>query len=295
MTNSNSVLSDWSKLDIEYDSNSIALNELSTDQCARRMDCGDLLELLVCPDTHSPLRLRGRGSLAFSDGEPVEMSGARPILLPSFARRRIIKGQHVFDCDAVSQPNIQYLYISDIKAHGGDQNLSYDNIWVQRHVFRTRRLTNGASGSLLDIGCDSPAVSSRLFPASVDYVGIEPSLTVSDQFCICGMAEYLPFRDECFDNVALFGSLDHILDEHQAIDQAFRVLRPGGRLYLASLVWLRQASLIRDTVHFHHFRDWEIQGLMRQFNIAFVHKYSWKGDEHRYSIYLKAQKPLAAR
>ena len=251
--------------------------------------------MLACPDTRSPLRLLGGGSLAFPDGEPVEIRGVRPTLLPGFVRRQIVDGRYAFNSDAASQPNVQYLYISDIKAHGGDQNLSYDNIWVQRHVFRTRRLTNEASGSLIDIGCDTPAVSSRLFPASVNYVGLEPSLTISQQFCICGMAELLPFRDQCFENVALLGSLDHILDTHQAMDQAFRVLRPGGCLYLASLVWLRDASLLGDTVHFHHFRDWEIQGLIREFNIERVDRYSWKGDEHRYSIYLKARKPLAAR
>jgi SAM-dependent methyltransferase len=295
MIKSNSLLSDWSELDIKHDNDSLALSELSTHDSARRIALEDTFEMLACPDTRSPLRLLGGGSLAFPDGEPVEMRGARPTLLPAFARRRIVEGQYAFNPDTASQPNVQYLYISDIKAHGGDQNLSSDNIWVQRHVFRTRRLTGEASGSLLDIGCDTPAVSSYLFPASVNYVGLEPSLTISEQFCICGMAEFLPFRDECFDNVALLTSLDHILDAHQAMDQAFRVLRPGGSLYIASLVWLRDASLLGDTVHFHHFRDWEIQGLMRKFNIENVHRYSWKGDEHRYGIYLKARKPLAVR
>jgi SAM-dependent methyltransferase len=219
------------------------------------------------------------------------MRGARPILLPEFARNRIEGDRFVFDERDLQGFGTQYLYLANVKFHGGEQNSDFDDVWYHRHIHRSRELTRDARGTLLDIGCDTPSVSSRQFPQGVDYIGLEPSLQSSGEFCICGMAEFLPIRTASLDNVALMTSLDHILDDHKAIDEAFRVLRPGGYLYLASLVWNDRASTVGDTVHFHHFRDWEIQGLLRSFDIKRVQRYGWKDNHHRYGIYLMARKP----
>jgi ubiquinone/menaquinone biosynthesis C-methylase UbiE len=50
--------------------------------------------------------------------------------------------------------------------------------------------------------------------------------------CPCGDAQALPFPDEQFDTVVSTLTLCSIPDEHQAIAEAWRVLRPGGRLLL---------------------------------------------------------------
>jgi ubiquinone/menaquinone biosynthesis C-methylase UbiE len=42
----------------------------------------------------------------------------------------------------------------------------------------------------------------------------------------------LPFRDESFDLVSMYALVHHILDPRPAFAEAFRVLRPGGVLYL---------------------------------------------------------------
>ncbi len=287
------IPSDWSTIPIENDEAALSPHDLAALPSARICSLSDVFERLVCPDTHIPLKRTHAGALALPDDTPLDMRGARPVLLPQFARSRIQGANYVFEPTALRAPGLQYLYLGDVKAHGGDQNSSFEDIWYHRHIYRTRELTRDASGSLLDIGCDTPSVSSRQFPAGVDYIGLEPSLTTSDEFCICAMAEFLPIRDDSFDNVALMTSLDHMLDDHQAIDEAFRVLRPGGSLYLASLIWTDKASLIGDTVHFHHFRDWEIQGLLRKFTIERVQRYGWKNNDHRFGIYLKARKSAA--
>ncbi len=283
----------WARSAIQFDEHAISLDDLRQKGAARCLSAGEALPMLADPDDHSELRHTPGGALSFSDGAPVPVLGQRPVLLPGFARAQIRDGRYHFDPEALAEPGVQYLYLADIKAHGGEQNSAYEDIWYERHLFRARRLTEDASGSLLDIGCDTPEISSRMFPPAVTYIGLEPSLSRSEQFCICGMAEFLPFRDASFDNVALMTSLDHILDASQAMEEALRVLRPGGSLYLASLVWLSNATLIKDTVHFHHFREWELQGLLRDFAIEAVHRYSWKGDLHRYGVYIRATKPFS--
>ena len=91
--------------------------------------------------------------------------------------------------------------------------------------------------------------------------------------------------------MALLTSLDHVLDHHAALDEAWRVLRPGGRLYLASLVWSERAELYRDHVHFHHFREFELFGALARFRLDTVQRYPWKDDTHRSALYLALTRP----
>jgi ubiquinone/menaquinone biosynthesis C-methylase UbiE len=105
------------------------------------------------------------------------------------------------------------------------------------------------------------------------------------------MAERLPIADGAADNVALNSSLDHILDYHLAVDEAVRILKPGGMFYMNSLIWTMRAELFPDTVHFHHFRDFELRGALKALRIEEITRYSWKGDSHRYGVYLAARKP----
>jgi SAM-dependent methyltransferase len=277
---------------ITHDEVAMPLAAVPQDDRARLIDPADIANLLACPDTGKPLRAKAHGALEFPNGGPVAMLGVRPVLLPEYARKQLSSAADGNGDPQLREYGAQYLHMLSRKAQGGAQNSDYSDIWYQRHVFRTRRLTALAHGSLLDIGCDSPGVSRALFPATVDYIGLEPSLTAGSEYSICAMAEHLPFQDACFDNAAFMTSLDHVFDDHQAIDEAFRVIKPGGSLFLASLVWKQRASIIGDTVHFHHFRDWELQGLLRNFEIEVVQRYSWKGDAHRFGIYLRARKPI---
>jgi SAM-dependent methyltransferase len=50
-----------------------------------------------------------------------------------------------------------------------------------------------------------------------------------------GVAESLPFDGELFDRVVLFTSLEFVGDREKAVDEALRVLRPGGRVVIGVL------------------------------------------------------------
>lgn len=162
-------------------------------------------------------------------------------------------------------------------------------------MWRASELLAAASGLVLDVGCDDPDLSRRLFPSAARYLGLEPSLAGARGFSIAGMAEFLPFADGVFDGVSLMTSLDHVLDYHAAIDEAWRVLRRGGSLFLATLIWSERAELYRDNIHFHHFREFEIRGALSRFEVRSVRRYGWKGDTHRHGVYIHAVKQGTAR
>lgn len=62
-----------------------------------------------------------------------------------------------------------------------------------------------------------------------------------------GSAERLPFDDAQFDIVTLLNVLEHVPDERPVLDEAMRVLRPGGKL----LVICPNYATLRQEAHYH--------------------------------------------
>ncbi|MER5349410.1 methyltransferase domain-containing protein [Kitasatospora sp. NPDC002551] len=100
----------------------------------------------------------------------------------------------------------------------------------------------------LDIGCGTGRPTVRLAAASGGHViGITASRSQAEQATARaereqppGKAEFvhgdamdLPFEDESFDALWAIESFAHFSDRPRALRQAWRVLRPGGRLVLA--------------------------------------------------------------
>ena len=250
----------------------------------------EALPLLASPDTGAPLRRAAPGLLG-GEGEVFPMRGSVPVLFP--ARLLPYAGNGLVDVPFERHDDalLQYALINSIKQKHGNHNSEHSSIWYERHLDRTRRLVADATGLVLDVGCDVPATSASVFPAGTRYLGLDPLFSDTAHFRLIGLAERLPVRDAVADNVALLTSLDHVLDHHAALDEAWRALRPGGRLYLASLVWSDRAELYRDHVHFHHFREYELLGALGRFRLDTAQRYAWKDDAHRSALYLAMTKP----
>lgn len=86
-------------------------------------------------------------------------------------------------------------------------------------------------GYVLDIGCGPQPVPSYLMDYPVDrIVGIDPISEPEDHpfTFVPGVGEFLPFKDQSFDVVLSGTTLDHYYLLDRGLEEAFRVLKPGG-------------------------------------------------------------------
>jgi SAM-dependent methyltransferase len=277
---------------IEIRDNDLAVSpeELAARPHGRLMGLEDCLPLLASPDTRCPL---ARDGDAFTDGENrYELRDGLPVLIPArlqpyFTYKLDVPLAHYGDSF------LQYFLLSTIK-QSGEINAPPTEDYAHRHFHRAVAFLENATGLTLDVGCDDPVLGTLLLPEGSHYVGLDPFCSRSEPFRVVGVGEFLPFGDGTFDNVLFNTSLDHIMDWHQAIDEAVRVLKPGGSVYILVYVWTDRATLLTDSVHFHHYRDYEILGKLAESGLTVVDEQRWislKRETHRHQLFVRASKP----
>lgn len=99
--------------------------------------------------------------------------------------------------------------------------------------------------SILDVGCGTGIFTLGILAHSARIVGLEPSLpmlagavkrTMTHPFDpVGGDMRALPFRDRSFDKLVSVTALEFVADAKGAVDEMFRVVRPGGTLVVATL------------------------------------------------------------
>lgn len=148
---------------------------------------------------------------------------------------------------------------------------SYEMPWlfdlVPFEAFRHKRV--------LELGCGAGFDAYELCRNGADYTGIdiapENIERTRQHLAPFGLAADLqvadvgdlPFPDDTFDIVFSNGVLHHVADIEQAFGEAFRVLRPGGRLWIT--VYHRRSAFYWLTIYLEHW-------LLR-------------GDRHRYASF----------
>lgn len=92
-----------------------------------------------------------------------------------------------------------------------------------------------AQGRVLDIGCGDRWAEPTLGPGCT-YLGLDYPSTVDLGYAgapdVFGDGLRMPFPDQCFDTVLLMDVLEHLRDAPAAMNEAVRVLRPGGTVIL---------------------------------------------------------------
>jgi SAM-dependent methyltransferase len=96
------------------------------------------------------------------------------------------------------------------------------------------------SERMLDIGCGAGFVIDLMRDTFAEIHGIDATRAMLDRVDTSsgnislheGIAESLPFEDECFDLATAYSVFHHLADHRPVLAEAFRVLRPGGVLYV---------------------------------------------------------------
>lgn len=275
-------------LTINDDLSGLSVEQLMNRPHADRFCIDSVASLLSEPGTNSVITKHGSIFLSSCGTREYSIENGLPLLYPSVVINAFVSGQLPFDYykDSI----LQYFLLSQIKQRG-EINAPESSIHYQRHLYRFSNFVKNLSGSVLDVGCDNPLIGASLYSDKCRYVGLDPFSQDKANFRIAGVAEFLPFSENSFDIVAFNTSLDHVLDHHKALEEAFRVVKPDGYVIVATLTWAKRATLLSDSVHFHHFRKYEIMGALGEFgDITNCVDYSYKDDDHRVESFILVRK-----
>ena len=96
------------------------------------------------------------------------------------------------------------------------------------------------TGSLIDIGCGTKYYKEMLEPYVMDHIGLDHAATLHDKSNIdlFGTAYNIPAKNNSFDSAICTAVLEHLEEPEQAIQECFRVLKPGGyAIYSVPFIW----------------------------------------------------------
>jgi 2-polyprenyl-3-methyl-5-hydroxy-6-metoxy-1,4-benzoquinol methylase len=94
-------------------------------------------------------------------------------------------------------------------------------------------------GRLLDVGCGNRPYEKTFFAGASEYIGCDYLSERSRPDVVCS-ATNLTFPDNAFDTVVSTEVLEHVPEPQQAINEMYRVLKPGGYLILSTpMYWPR--------------------------------------------------------
>lgn len=118
-------------------------------------------------------------------------------------------------------------------------SISDPDYLVYRYLFRDLSLAieQFGKGKVLDIGCGNKPYES-LFTNASAYTGCDIIQSSANRVDVICPSTDIPLPDEAYDTVFSTQVLEHVEDHRKMLDEAFRVLRPGGYILLsAPMMW----------------------------------------------------------
>lgn len=152
--------------------------------------------------------------------------------------------EHSVPAWCIKRPKPLWQSILDLLAAPLRMVLLPDSVCERMHVTSLRGERFSAvlpqlRGRLLDVGAGDNALV-RLYrnwcndPVAHDSVGVDVFNWGSD-CVVVERSDSLPFADGSFETVSFIACLNHIPERAGALAEAFRVLRPGGRVVLTMI------------------------------------------------------------
>ena len=102
------------------------------------------------------------------------------------------------------------------------------------------RLCTFATGRLVDIGCGTKPYETMALRTVDEHVGVDHAETLhgTTRIDILANAYDTGLEDSSFDTVLCTDVLEHLEEPQRAVNEAFRLLRPGGHaIYTVPLFW----------------------------------------------------------
>jgi SAM-dependent methyltransferase len=121
-----------------------------------------------------------------------------------------------------------------------------------QHISRALLQSLPRGATLLDLGCGTGLFMRRYGETGGNAVGLDISRGMIEnargrcngfEFCM-GTAEVLPFRDDTFDAISCLLAFSYLMQPSRMMAEAFRILKPGGRIAVCTLSRNMLTSLV---------------------------------------------------
>jgi SAM-dependent methyltransferase len=147
-----------------------------------------------------------------------------------------------------------------------------DNPVHQRLYFPYEEAAKRIHGRVLELGCGWGRGVEKLIAACDHFTGLDKNEALiaalqakhpNHYFNTVDLPSLAEFADNSFDFVVTFQVIEHIQDDHRFLQEAHRVLKPGGKLFLTTVN--KDYSLSRNPWHVREYKTSELRGLMQKY------------------------------
>lgn len=163
-------------------------------------------------------------------------------------------------------------------------------------------------GLILDVGVGPQKLPSHIeynTKTDVRFIGIDPLVGEQPRgfSFVQGLGEYLPFKDDLFDQVLFVTSLDHFIDPVVALIEAKRVLKKEGDICVwlgekdkntpkpkESPDWYKKLKIpegAEDPFHLKRFNNNEFENYLENVKLKIVEKEIHLVDEWRKNVFYR--------
>lgn len=137
------------------------------------------------------------------------------------------------------------------------------------HCRELEKVKEYVNGRVLDVGCGVKPYKDIIEPLSTEYVGLDVDFSPysKEHVDIFGCADNLPLPDESFDTVVSFQVLEHLKEPSDFFLEAFRVLKPGGRLIITTpFLW----GIHDEPYDFYRYTNYSLQYLAEKAGFSVI-------------------------